>query len=247
MALLLDEVPIVNNVILYDTNFAALGHKNISNDSYLEVRDNSGQIFSEGVDYVINYNNGSIRRTGNSIMTANKEYQVTYRYHPFTESTYLSGEDGNLAFDGIKLKVYNDDRVEFDSEISGWVEGNTNLGYSVARSPLNLVERQPGDFEIIFSEQLIDSALAVTNGIEIIDVKYSVRDITRGVPIRVPTFLSENFETKNQAWDSGEDIVFFKTGSEGGITDTTTWTVKISNPADAPGIGEKLLKFALIK
>ena len=228
----LDESPIVYNVIFYDTNFAALGHRNISNDSYLKVMDNSGQVFVEGTDYVLNYRNGSIRRTGNSSIANNSENQVTYRYLPFTESAKLDGEDGNLAFDGIKLKVYNDERVEFDNENSGWVEGNTNMRFYVARSPLTLTMRYPADYEVIFSEQVIDSALAVTTGLVTIGVKYSVRDVTRGVPIRVPTFLNENFDTKNGAWDPGEAIIFFITGSEGGITDTTTWELTISNPSD---------------
>jgi hypothetical protein len=149
----------------------------------------------------------------------------------------LKGEDGNLAFDGIKLKVFNDDRVEFDSDttVSRWVEGNTNMKFTIARSPLNLTSRQPADYEVIFSEEIIDSALAVTTGLVTIGVKYSVRDVTRGVPIRVPTFLNENFDTKNEAWDPGEPIIFFITGSEGGITDTTTWELLITNPPISVG------------
>jgi hypothetical protein len=232
---LLNETPINFSVVFYDQNFAALGHKNISNDSQLKVTDNSGTEYEEGADYILNYRLGTIRRSDNSSIPNNSECQVTYRYYPFIESTYLAGEDGNLAFDGVKLKVVNDERIEFDSDptVSRWVEGNTNMKFTVARSPLNLTMRYPADYEVVFSEQIIDSALAVTTGLVTIGVKYSVKDVTRGVPIRVPTFLNENFETKNEAWDPGEPIIFFTTGSEGGITDTTTWELKISNPADS--------------
>jgi hypothetical protein len=230
----LDENPVTYAVTFYDLNFAALGHKNISDDSFFKVMDNSGTVYEEEMDYIVNYRLGTIRRSDNSTIPNNSECQITYRHYPFTESTYLSGEDGNLAFDGIKLKVYNDDRIEFDPDpaISRWVEGNTNMKFAVARSPLNLTTRYPADYEVSFSEEIIDSALAVTTGLVTIGVNYSVKDVTSGVPMRVPTFLNENFETKNEAWDPGEPIIFFTTGSEGGITDTTTWELTITAPSD---------------
>jgi hypothetical protein len=228
----LDEDPKVHNVILYDTNFAALAHKNISKDSYLKVTDISGNVYDEGTDYVLNYKNGTIRRTGNSSMVNNAEYSINYRYFPVTESKNFDGEDDNPAFDGVKLKIYDEKSIAYDKNQSSWVEGNTNLGFTVARSHIGVGFKYPADYEIIFSNQYIDSALAFTGTFENIDVKYSVKEVTRGIPIRVPTFLLEKSETTNQAWDPGEEILLFKTGTTGIATDTTTWILAISNPTD---------------
>jgi len=228
----LDEIPIEHTVTFYDTNYAALGHRNISNDSYLKVEDAGGNTYQEGTDFIINYANGAIRRTGSSSIANNAQCQVTYRYLPITESTRLAGEDHNLAFDGIKLKVTNDNRIEFDSEASGWVEGNTNLRYTFSNSSIGLGFRYPADYEVTFSDQFIDSALIVTDGIRNTNVKYSVKDVTRGIPERVPTFLYENSDTKNQTWDPGEQIILFMPGRQGTTADTTTWVLTISLPSD---------------
>lgn len=228
----LDETPIVYNVTLFDTNFAALANKNISKDSFISVKDANGTHFTEGNDFIINYANGTIRRTGISSMPNNSEFIITYRYLPINESTKLNGEDGNSAFDGINLKVFNEETIKFDESNSAWAEGNTNLKFTVAKSPIGLGYRYPADYEIVFSSQFIDSALTFTTTFENVDINYSVKDVTRGAPIRVPTFLQEKDETRNQAWDPGEDIIFFITGSQGGLTDTTTWVLTISNPVD---------------
>jgi hypothetical protein len=58
--------------------------------------------------------------------------------------------------------------------------------------------------------------------------------------------LTENSATKDRQWSPGEEIVLFKPGSTGLTTDTTTWGIVISRPADtttashAPGDGDVL-------
>jgi len=130
----LDEIPIQCEVMLYDTNFSALPNRNISNDSYLKVTDLNNNIFNEGTDFIINYTNGTIRRTGSSGMQNNSEFQITYRYYPVVQSTMLNGEDGNPAFDGIKLEINNEKEIEYNEAKSGWVEGNTNLLFDLNKS-----------------------------------------------------------------------------------------------------------------
>jgi len=230
----LDESPVEYTVTFFDENYAALGHKNISGDSYLKVMDDGGTVYVKGEDYVLNYSLGTIRRSDNSNIPNNSQCQVTYRYYPFTESTYLEGEDGNLAFDGIQLRVINDERIEVDTDttVTGWIEGNTNFRFAVSKYPDARAVRYPADYEVTFSSQDIDSAL-VAPAFENVPVKYSVKDVTRGVPVRVPTYLAEDFNTRNQDWDPGEDIILFTTGSEGFITDTITWQITISAPGDS--------------
>lgn len=242
----LDETPIVDKVVFYDTNFVALSKRNIFKDSYLKVTDANNKLYSKDADYVLNYRNGSIRRTAYSRMETNTEYLVTYRYLPVTESTKFNGEDDNPAFDGIKLRVHNAKRVEFDAEASGWVAGQADFGFTFAKSAIGMGYRYPADYEVEFSGQNIDSALVFSGKFESVPVKYTIRDITSGVPVHVPTFLQEKSETKNQHWDPGEDIILFKSGSRGVVTDTTTWVLNISASNDTtatytrPGEGDVL-------
>jgi hypothetical protein len=65
-----------------------------------------------------------------------------------------------------------------------------------------------------------------------VPVGYKVEDVTTGVPQRIQTFLWEASATRNKVWDPGDEILLFKPGAAGAVTDTTTWSVLITNPAD---------------
>ena len=86
-----------------------------------------------------------------------------------------------------------------------------------------------------------------SSGLKKVPVRYSVSDITHGTPQRIMSFLVENVSTRNNQWDPGEEIVLFRPGSQGVATDTTTWSVIISKPADStmtthvPTDGDELL------
>jgi len=90
----------------------------------------------------------------------------------------------------------------------------------------------PADYELAFSSQNIDSAITFSGGIITIPVKYSVNDVTSGVPQPIITFLNENAATRNQEWDPGEEIALFAPGSTGLPTDTLTWAIIVTEPAD---------------
>jgi hypothetical protein len=108
----------------------------------------------------------------------------------------------------------------------------------------------PGDYEIEFSDNHIDTAITFTTGVVRIPVNYTVREISTGVPRHIITFLNENAATRNSSWDPGEGIVMFAPGSEGTIQDTLTWEVVINLPDTTvdstivpvyPGDGDVLL------
>jgi hypothetical protein len=233
------------NAVLYDTNFTQLGNKNIADDGNFTVSDVpviSGDninipVYEENIDYIINYEKGTLRRTGiSSIPDGSTDpnegtVQVSYHYYPVYESTDLDGGDSNPVFNGVHVIVSDEAELSWDEENSGWQEGSkTNLVYSVGKSLIGVLKDfYPGEYEIKFSSDNIDSAITYTTAVVKIPVNYSVTEISTGVPIPIITFLSEKPATQNEQWDPGEQIVLFKPYSAGTIQDTLTWGVLITD------------------
>ncbi|MFC2083789.1 hypothetical protein ACFLS9_01910 [Bacteroidota bacterium] len=229
----LDDNPVTEKFFTFDTNFYQLQHRNISNDSYLEVKGLDGTLYNESVDYVLNHKRGAIRRTESGNMPNQSELNITYRYFPVFESANFMNEDSNPVFDGIIVKVYDEEALAFDEDKSRWVEGNTNYEFTARLSTVGAKKMlYPGDFELSFSSQNVDSAITFIGQVLKIPVNYIVKEISTGVPIPVITFLAENPATRDTAWSPGEEIIFFKPGSEGSVLDTLTWGVVITASQD---------------
>ncbi len=232
----------------FDTNYSALMHSHLANDSYLKVTGNGGTVYVSGKDYVLNLDRGSIRRTGASSMPNNGQFKIQYRYYPVFESQALKSEDSNPVFDGVQLRIADNPVLAFDSARSQWVSGNSKYTFTARLTNLGTRRKLwPADYLFKFSAQNIDSAMIQSNGLKKIPVRYSVSDITRGTPQRILSFLVENVSSRNSQWDPGEEIVLFRPGSQGTGTDTTTWGVIITKPADTtitthvPTDGDELL------
>jgi hypothetical protein len=229
------EAYITDAVQFYDTNYASLSCQNLDKASTFTVTDASGKTYVENVDYYVNYTAGKVRRADKSPIGSTDKYKVTYRYFPVYESTLLSNEDSNPLADGIKLQIVNHAKLEPDTVNSKWTGGKTNFKFTLKDPSFSGTRvRASSDFEVKFSANNIDSAKISKSGSFIsIPVKYSVYDITGSVPLKVPTFLKE--VVKDSAWEPGEEIVFFKPGSNATSKDTVTWGVLISLPDSAAG------------
>ncbi|MGB6122476.1 MAG: hypothetical protein WBG80_11245, partial [Bacteroidota bacterium] len=229
----MDTSPFTETFFAYDTNFTALGHSNIANDEFLEVKDGNGTVYTRDVDYILNFLRGAIRRTGNSSMPNRQDFSITYRYYPVGQSTALDGTDSNPVFDGVLLEVLDAPELNYDPNRSGWVEGSSNLEYTARlQSVTSRKFRYPADYTVSFSAQDIDSAITFSGGIVKIAVNYSVKEVTYGVPQPILTFLNENSATRDQKWDPGEEIALFSPTATGLPTDTLTWGIVITKPAD---------------
>jgi len=226
---------ISETAVLYDTNFTQLSNKHIANDGTFDLSLKDGGIaFLEGTDYIVNYEKGTIRRTGISFIPNEGSVNISYHYYPIYESIDLIGGDSNPVFNGIHVSVMDEDELSWDAEKTRWLDGSkTNLKISVGKSLIGIKkEFYPGEYELKFASTNIDSAITYTNNVVKIPVNYSAREISTGVPIPIITFLAESGNTKNLQWDPGEQIVFFKPYSKGTIQDTLTWGVTISSTLD---------------
>ncbi len=220
-------------VTLYDTNFVILGKENIASDSFLKVTDEYGTVYTENVDFIVNHEKGTLRRIGGRIPSTNK-LNVEFRYFPIKNSPKINLEDDNPIFDGIKLTIKDEEALAWDVAKSKWIEGKTNFSYEARLSSVGQYKvLYPADYTITFSENLIDTAVVNNQGIKKVPVNYTVKNVTTGVPQKVLSFLNEKASTKNNKWDPGEEIIFFKPGAKGVGTDTLTWGVSVFKPVDS--------------
>jgi hypothetical protein len=218
----LHKLPITESFVVYDTKFTKLDNSNIYIDSVVVKDLSAGTIYTNNVDYILDYQKGAIRRTDASAMQNGNSYQITYRYYPVYQSANLKNEDDNPVFDGMQLRINDDPILELDTIRTKWIEGNTNFQVLVKKGSRTGSKEWPADYEIKFSVQNIDTALIqVTGGTRRIPVKYSVKEITTNVPNPIFTFLVENPSTKDSAWSPGEEIILFKPGSPGLPSDFT--------------------------
>jgi hypothetical protein len=247
---LLNKSAISDTLKVYGTNYTQSKKMDISKDEFFEVKGIDGTKYTEGVDYVFNYERGAIARTSTSAIPDQSKLILTYRYFPVSHSTLLKNEDANPVFDGVHLTVNDADELAWDKEKSKWAEGSSNYEFAAHLSTVG-VKRvlYPGDYEIKFSSNFIDSAYTFSGTLKKIPVRYSVTEIATGVPRKVITFVAEKPATKNETWDPGEELICFKPGKSGTITssDTLTWGIEVKAPLDtsvtpiAPKDGDVLL------
>ncbi len=233
---------------LYGTKFTSLSKVNIINDSFLQVKDAAGTIFQYGVDYELNFEKGSIKRTDNSPMKEATEYFITFRSYAVYQSVQLNGEDANPVFDGVLLKVKDNPSLIFDADKSKW-SSDLNLPFRMFLRAAGNPKAQPSDYIVTFSDQNISTAKKFVAGSGFIDipVKYKVEDVTSGIPIEVVTNLQEPATTNDSTWTLGEEIVFYKTGSPGGQGAQISWSLIVSPTTDSiqiiPSDGDALLLY----
>ncbi len=230
------------NLNFFANKFADIGVNNILDNQSLKLKDSNGNIITRtsSVDtsnYIIDLENGKIRRSVGSGIPDNSEltYTLEFKYLPISKSTLMNNEDSNPVFDGIKLRVTDQNKIEYDPDNSKWLKGNSNMPYNVALSSVGTSSSKtvyPADYEVTFSSSYIDSAFIKPSGKPIlkIPVKYSVQEVTTGVPNKIQTYLNENNTTRDSAWSPNEEIVFYKPGSTQS-SDLLTWGLRISLPA----------------
>jgi len=227
------ESPHTETFFLFDDKITDLDFRNIIMDEHFEVRDASGTVYTED-DFELLASRGAIKRKDNSRMTDGVEYTITYRFFPIYQSRLLGGQDGNPVFDGITVTVRNDPEMIVDTERSGFSTDDLELDFSLYVDKLNPAKvgrEEAAEYYVVFSESEIDTALDFGQGTpKPIPVNYSVYYDFDGQTERLITLLRDDFN--DDAWTPGDDIFFYKPGSDDFFTDTLTWTLTIGTIED---------------
>lgn len=237
-------------------SFFLFGNKNtnlrnpyIINDANLVVKGMDGTVYQNGIDYIINYEKGSIKRSETTNMPDNSEFKITYKNYSLYQSQYLKNEDDNSVFDGIKLRITDDPILKLDENRTKWSDGEISIPYTIALSSIGTAARKklyPGDYLVSFSDQNEYTAKKVISSTKMIDipVNYKVEEISTGINIPIVTLLHEKAKN-DSAYTRGDEIIFYLPGAAGSFTDTLTWGVTLAKVSSSdtilPGKGYNLL------
>ncbi len=239
----LDSTGVTDEITSKDTVFVDLSKKNIQLES-VQVFD-AGNNLVDPSKYFVNPGFGKIRGTSSGSFPAGEKFTVKYRYYPVYQSTLVNSEDGNPAFDGLKVYVQKDE-LALDVENSGWAPtADVNVRDSLQYDPNGNYPGSPktlyrADWEVRWNDldTLADGSWAnvgsrawapLTGLSDTVDCPFVIWNITEDVPANF--FVVEQKDTKgNGRWDWGDGIILRATNA--GPTESSYY-LEFSLPSDS--------------
>ncbi len=101
-----------------------------------------------------------------------------------TDTIWVDDVSQSPLVDGFSLTIHNDE-VDLDMENTGWVVGKSNMRWRVNQdkrfSAFNLNINYPADYEIMFADEIVDTADNVAASPNELPTKFSVFNLTEGV------------------------------------------------------------------
>ncbi len=225
----LKESFVTESIKLYDTLYTKLKHTSLCKDFPVSIKVGDVAYSSETGSYKVDYVKGIVKRYADSKIPDNSPVDITYKYYPIYQSQLFSGEDGNIVFGGVKIKVWDQDALAIDSIKTRWIQGNSNYKFIAKLPTTPKGTAYPADYEISFSSQRIDTAIVQIGSKALrLKVNYKVFNITDNIPV-LTVLLDKN---KDSLWTSGEEILLLKPGSSGSSKDVN-WSVNVYQDPDS--------------
>ncbi|MDP2303492.1 MAG: hypothetical protein Q8N03_13830 [Ignavibacteria bacterium] len=229
---ILDSTGFEDKIISKDTVFVSLSKINIK-DGSVEVFDENNTLVDPS-KYFVNLESGRIRGTSTGSLTANKLFKVHYRYYTVQNSKFVTSEDGNPSFYGLKVYAKNDP-LEVNYAESKFISGNSNF-IDTIYSPATIGSpkiKYRADWEIRWNDldTLADGKYqfpgdTVRNQSNIVLVTpFSIWNTSENVKAVYLINESDPKSRNNGRWDVGESIVLRPTTSSGS---TTSFEVKFT-------------------
>ncbi|MGE5410810.1 MAG: hypothetical protein ACM3MI_07610, partial [Clostridiales bacterium] len=217
----LDSTGVSYNFVSKDTVLVALKNSNIESGS-VEVYDASGAVIDPG-KYIVNEAQGQIGGKYANSLPKGQTFKVKYRYYPVYQSSLVNSEDGNPAFDGVRVKVQAQ-VLGIDKTNSRFINSNSVTVKSdvVFPSVLTSIPNQmvAEDWEVRWYDtdttatgdwKSYDSAKV---GSSYVKFPFKVINTVTNQPATI--YLYEpNPKTKgNKRWDWGEDVIILVNGGK---------------------------------
>ncbi|MBZ0200305.1 MAG: hypothetical protein K8H86_10585 [Ignavibacteriaceae bacterium] len=235
----LDSSGVEESFTSKDTVFVSLSKQFIDIPSFV-MYDDGGNVVDTS-KYILNDEAGRIRGANVGSLPAGNKYKVAFRYFPVYKSNYVHGEDGNDAFDGMRLFV-SMDSLKINHEASKFIVNNsgTNMLDTIKFPALagNPKIRYRADWEIRWTgfdttatgEWLNPGDTAISNlgGIKVI-APFTIWNISENVKASYLIFVPTG--TKNLSkWKTTMSVVLRPTNAAGA---TTTYQVDFKMPTDS--------------
>lgn len=198
------------------------------------LRDKNGNVVSAS-DYTIDTTTSKISGSSVGSLPAGETFTATYSYYPIYMSQYLSGEDNNPDFDGMKLYMWND-KLDLDYEECKWLT-NDEIDIPVGLlSPATVgqpIVKYRADWEFRWND--LDTNAAgeyenpgdvVTNqfGDEVV-CPFTVWNISENVAGDFIVLESVPSTARNGKYDWNEHILLRPTDPTGTTTSYETWFI----------------------
>ncbi|MFA6439379.1 MAG: hypothetical protein WCX28_08730 [Bacteriovoracaceae bacterium] len=253
----LQYTPVESDVVLNDTNFVKLGNSILIHDDIFQVsRTSTGQVYTEGSDFVIDTMRGLIRKTSTGAMAGIKgPFTLRYRHYPQPPSRLLNNEEANPVFDGIKLFI-QDQSFAIDTLHSAWVIQNGNTNAVVSLYSGGTQKYAPVEVQIIFNSLDTDSAGnyrepgdtlgSLTAGIygKTVKTPFRIVNVSRDTSyaaMKIRAFVVEN-TPRNNRWDLNESIVLLTPPSNA----TSLYQIRFFDSTGAKSIKGSVFQTRLI-
>ena len=206
---------IISEKIIFLGGLASLSKFNIDSASVILTDLDSSVVFSDTIDYSVNYTSGIVSIDSNSTLEEEIPYAISYKYYPVYQSILIDGEKENKIFDGMRVTVH-DVALEVNVEESGFSVGNSNYGWEIIESRV-----YPADYEITFEGNIGDAVNTDSYGVS---VPFFIENITDQDSMQFKIFDLDN----DSVWDREEAILI--TPKEG---ETSPYLFVVFHPYDS--------------
>ncbi len=143
--------------------------------------------------------------------------------HPETESP---------VFDGLLVNIINDERVEIDQEKTGWLVGESNYKVYIDFDPRFSSETNPvfdinipypADYEIRFSDVIMDTSESGNIGMPRVPTKFSVYNMTEDKPAQF--MFRDVILDQTLTPDTSESIILYVDNKKNSFKISTSWRI----------------------
>ena len=127
------NLTIYTETIKSDTNATLLKHQNIDSASFVVKLSGEDVTYQKDVDYEVGFTRGNFKATKTGAMPISNDettyyVEISYQYYPVYTSNFLSLEDRNEYFDGLRILI-NNEPLEASEERSIWLTGDEQQYY----------------------------------------------------------------------------------------------------------------------
>ncbi|MDT3696675.1 MAG: hypothetical protein ROY99_09815 [Ignavibacterium sp.] len=222
----LDSTGIQTTFISKDTILVTLPHRNILPGS-LQLLDESNNVVDTS-KIIINYISGQIAGRRPGYLPAGEQFKIYYRYYPVYESKLLNNEDGNPAFDGLRVFI-KADSLHFDAENTKFIHNSNvtvldTIFYPALIGTASLRTKISADWEIRWNDTdtLADGSWKFADTVNTLIGKFAMPFKIFNVTANEPaTFVIDEIipaRRNNKRWDWGEGIVLQPQGATNAAT-----------------------------